>query len=104
MQYPHVHFGASRALHNQVQELQGNIRVFCRVRPLLADEEGTLDHMEFPDRHRDSRKLTVSSSKQDYKGMSTTKEASFTFDRVHNHGAMCLTSPKTHRLTGLWSH
>ena len=27
-----------RKLHNQVQELKGNIRVFCRVRPLLGDE------------------------------------------------------------------
>jgi kinesin family protein C1 len=28
-----------RKLHNQVQELKGNIRVFCRVRPTLGDEE-----------------------------------------------------------------
>lgn len=27
-----------RKLHNMVQELKGNIRVFCRVRPLLGDE------------------------------------------------------------------
>ncbi|XP_042242981.1 carboxy-terminal kinesin 2-like isoform X2 [Homarus americanus] len=29
---------ARRKLHNQVQELKGNIRVFCRVRPLIGDE------------------------------------------------------------------
>ena len=33
--------------------LQGNIRVFCRVRPLLGDEllgnDGTIPHMGFPD-------------------------------------------------------
>lgn len=29
---------ARRLLHNQVQELKGNIRVFCRVRPLLPAE------------------------------------------------------------------
>lgn len=29
---------ARRHLHNQVQELKGNIRVFCRVRPLLPAE------------------------------------------------------------------
>lgn len=27
-----------KKLHNQVQELKGNIRVFCRLRPLLQDE------------------------------------------------------------------
>lgn len=27
-----------RRLHNQLQELKGNIRVFCRVRPVLAGE------------------------------------------------------------------
>ncbi|CCM01834.1 uncharacterized protein FIBRA_03902 [Fibroporia radiculosa] len=27
-----------RKLHNQVQELKGNIRVFCRVRPLLSSD------------------------------------------------------------------
>ena len=28
-----------RALFNQLQELKGNIRVYCRVRPCLSDEE-----------------------------------------------------------------
>jgi kinesin family protein C1 len=31
-----------RDLHNQVQELKGNIRVFCRVRPVAADTEVSL--------------------------------------------------------------
>ncbi|KAK3596665.1 hypothetical protein CHS0354_038897 [Potamilus streckersoni] len=42
-----------RKLHNSIQELKGNIRVFCRVRPLIGDEtlgnDGTLQHMNFPD-------------------------------------------------------
>ena len=42
-----------RQLHNQVQELKGNIRVFCRVRPLLGDElaqtAGEIPHMVFTD-------------------------------------------------------
>ncbi|NXK54849.1 KIFC1 protein, partial [Chauna torquata] len=40
-----------RRLHNLVQELKGNIRVFCRVRPLLAAEKETqkgLEHLHFP--------------------------------------------------------
>jgi hypothetical protein len=28
-----------RTLHNQLQELRGNIRVLCRVRPLLPGEQ-----------------------------------------------------------------
>jgi len=27
-----------RGLHNKLQELKGNIRVLCRVRPLLSHE------------------------------------------------------------------
>ena len=42
-----------RQLHNQVQELKGNIRVFCRVRPLLGEEVtqtgGVIPHMQFTD-------------------------------------------------------
>lgn len=32
-----------RALHNQLVDLKGAIRVFCRVRPLLAKEKAA-DH------------------------------------------------------------
>ena len=34
-----------RALHNAVQELKGNIRVFCRVRPPANDEDPRADKM-----------------------------------------------------------
>ncbi|NXX17034.1 KIFC1 protein, partial [Podargus strigoides] len=40
-----------RRLHNVIQELKGNIRVFCRVRPVLPKEEErqkNLDHLHFP--------------------------------------------------------
>uniref|UniRef100_A0A8B9DUI2 Kinesin-like protein n=1 Tax=Anser cygnoides TaxID=8845 RepID=A0A8B9DUI2_ANSCY len=40
-----------RRLHNLLQELKGNIRVFCRVRPLLAAEQEAqkgLEHLRFP--------------------------------------------------------
>lgn len=29
----------SRKYYNEIQELKGNIRVYCRVRPLSSDEE-----------------------------------------------------------------
>ncbi|KAL8593766.1 hypothetical protein ACOMHN_059259 [Nucella lapillus] len=42
-----------RQLHNTIQELKGNIRVFCRVRPLLGEEvtnsDGVIHHLNFPD-------------------------------------------------------
>lgn len=50
-----------RKLHNTIQELKGNIRVFCRVRPLLGEEllgsDGTINHMAFPD--ADSKMLEL---------------------------------------------
>ena len=37
-----------RKLHNAVQELKGNIRVYCRVRPSLPSEtEVSLTKMDF---------------------------------------------------------
>ncbi|CAN7993966.1 unnamed protein product, partial [Ixodes hexagonus] len=41
-----------RELHNTLQELKGNIRVFCRVRPMLPSEEQAGDlpsRLSFPD-------------------------------------------------------
>ncbi|XP_073113690.1 kinesin-like protein KIN-14F [Elaeis guineensis] len=38
----------NRLLHNQVQDLKGNIRVYCRVRPFLSnqcDGKSTIDHI-----------------------------------------------------------
>ncbi|KFD73298.1 hypothetical protein M514_04582 [Trichuris suis] len=38
-----------RKLHNSVMELKGNVRVFCRMRPLLSSEIGTADANGVPD-------------------------------------------------------
>ena len=54
----HSYFFYKRYLHNQMQELKGNIRVFCRVRPALPGidnpkdfvfEKGLDELMRFPD-------------------------------------------------------
>jgi kinesin family protein C1 len=48
------HESMRRSLHNTIQELKGNIRVFCRMRPLLEDEkddgaETGLSQIKFPE-------------------------------------------------------
>lgn len=43
-----------RKLFNQIQELKGNIRVYCRVRPCLSNEEKELGMgIEFVGQHSD---------------------------------------------------
>lgn len=46
-----------RQLHNQVQELRGNVRVFCRVRPLFKDTDASVQYID-----EESMKLTAPST------------------------------------------
>ncbi|KAL8823929.1 MAG: hypothetical protein Q9191_005435 [Dirinaria sp. TL-2023a] len=71
-----------RKLHNQVQELKGNIRVFCRVRPPLeADSEAA--KIKYPDRESDSKEVEVlGQPEKSSLGSVTTKTNAFCFDRV----------------------
>ncbi|KAI9872054.1 MAG: kinesin-like nuclear fusion protein, partial [Pleopsidium flavum] len=73
-----------RKLHNQVQELKGNIRVFCRVRPTLESEpaeEGA--RISFPDIKEDSKEVEVMGPEEKSSlGNITTKTNAFAFDRV----------------------
>jgi kinesin family protein C1 len=64
---------ARRKLHNRVQELRGNIRVFVRVRPFLPS-----DGVEFNEKHPSLRCLP------DGQGINIAakKEHKFAFDRV----------------------
>jgi kinesin family protein C1 len=67
-----------RQLHNQVQELRGNVRVFCRVRPLFKDTDASVQYID-----EESMKLTAPSTNN---GSLTaeTKDWSFSFDKVFN--------------------
>ena len=73
-----------RKLHNQVQELKGNIRVFCRVRPALeidsADDQAKIS---FPDIEADGKEIEVKGPEEKSSlGTVTTKTNAFAFDKV----------------------
>lgn len=73
-----------RKLHNQVQELKGNIRVFCRVRPSLASEpKEDAARITYPDTGADSKEVEILGPEEKSSlGNITTKKNSFAFDRV----------------------
>ncbi|KAI4299239.1 hypothetical protein L6164_032716 [Bauhinia variegata] len=69
-----------KKLHNTILELKGNIRVFCRVRPLLPDDGiGTDMAVSYPTSTEAlGRGIELVQSGQKYP---------FTFDKVFNHEA-----------------
>lgn len=71
-----------RKLHNQVQELKGNIRVFCRVRPTLAAEVDESVNIVYPDGGGDSKEVAIMSEQKSAMGTVTTSKNGFAFDRV----------------------
>lgn len=94
-----------RRLHNTIQELKGNIRVFCRVRPVLPSEiyndleesgteiesldldelekakEACMARIEYPD-NSDHREIVLSSSSESVTGQERKETWNFSFDRV----------------------
>ncbi|XP_056275394.1 kinesin-like protein KIFC1 isoform X2 [Pseudoliparis swirei] len=69
-----------RRLHNAIQELKGNIRVFCRVRPLV--EGGLSKHIQLA--ASDSTTITLAKTEESHTGKAadTQKNYNFNFDRV----------------------
>ncbi|KAF9489289.1 kinesin-domain-containing protein [Pleurotus eryngii] len=80
---------ARRKLHNMVQELKGNIRVFCRVRPVLPSDvpspetlpDSSSANIAFPD-HLDHKEIVVASSSESATGQERKEVYNFNFDRV----------------------
>ncbi|TID14714.1 putative phospholipid-transporting ATPase [Venturia nashicola] len=72
-----------RKLHNQVQELKGNIRVFCRVRPVIEEEDKKPAVINFPDQEDESKEIVVKGEeKRSAVGNVTATNHAFSFDRV----------------------
>lgn len=93
-----------RKLHNMVQELKGNIRVFCRVRPILPSDlpsptsspthtsgsstspspSSVAADISYPD---DDKSIQLFSSTLTATGNTRSETHSFTFDRVFDPSA-----------------
>lgn len=71
-----------RKLFNQVQELKGNIRVMCRVRPAHATEADPAK-ISFPDADTDSKEVAIQGpEKTSATGKDITAAYQYSFDRV----------------------
>lgn len=78
-----------RKLHNMVQELKGNIRVFCRVRPILSSEisdnvapEQALRHLNVGVTADERDEICLTQCTESASGNAMSKSYPFTFDRV----------------------
>ncbi|CAM8990323.1 unnamed protein product [Rhodiola kirilowii] len=65
-----------KKLHNTILELKGNIRVFCRVRPLLPEDDASMESkaVSFP--------TSTESAGRALDVMQNGQKLSFTFDKV----------------------
>eukprot|EP01006_Ploeotia_vitrea_P012969 TRINITY_DN34137_c0_g1_i1.p1 TRINITY_DN34137_c0_g1~~TRINITY_DN34137_c0_g1_i1.p1 ORF type:complete len:599 (+),score=19.74 TRINITY_DN34137_c0_g1_i1:42-1838(+) len=71
-----------KRLHNAIQELKGNIRVFARVR----GPDQAVNHLEFPDK-LDSRQLSIAQTSASVSGVESVKKHPFSFDKVFGPAA-----------------
>ncbi|KAI9296929.1 kinesin-domain-containing protein [Neoconidiobolus thromboides FSU 785] len=75
-----------RQLHNTIQELKGNIRVFCRVRPPVGTEcnqSTEQSHLNFTDINGDKKCIELKQVKESSLSKATTKVYPFKFDKVY---------------------
>lgn len=72
-----------RTLHNRLQELKGNIRVFCRIRPIgeCAGENEIITHLSVTDLDQDGKETVVIRNPKVRQG-SQQQEIKFHFDKV----------------------
>uniref|UniRef100_A0A7S2UCN0 Kinesin-like protein n=1 Tax=Attheya septentrionalis TaxID=420275 RepID=A0A7S2UCN0_9STRA len=72
-----------KVLHNMVQDLKGNIRVFARLRPLLSIDSSPSSCVSFPLHDPDSRRMVIDTP-EDKVDLTTSKPTSweFEFDKV----------------------
>ena len=71
-----------RVLFNKYQELKGNIRVMCRVRPVLDPSEGEEAKISFPDTKTSTQIDVTGPEERSSLGTVTRKVIPFEFDRV----------------------
>ncbi|XP_039021759.1 kinesin-like protein KIN-14G [Hibiscus syriacus] len=64
----------NRKLYNQVQDLKGNIRVYCRIRPMVPGQSNTLSSID----HIDERTVTILTHSKNGK----EARKSFTFNKI----------------------
>ncbi|KAL5089223.1 hypothetical protein Trisim1_005785 [Trichoderma cf. simile WF8] len=71
-----------RVLFNKYQELKGNIRVMCRVRPPLGHSEGQVAQLSYPDDKTSAEILVAGPEEKSSLGVVQRKSYPFEFDRV----------------------
>jgi kinesin family member C1 len=76
-----------RVLFNKYQELKGNIRVMCRVRPVLDETEGDQAGITFPDEKTSAEISLLGPEEKSSLGNVSRKNFPFEFDRVFTPGA-----------------
>uniref|UniRef100_A0A8C5Q3M4 Kinesin-like protein n=1 Tax=Leptobrachium leishanense TaxID=445787 RepID=A0A8C5Q3M4_9ANUR len=68
-----------RTLHNMVQELKGNIRVFCRVRPTLLQEKSfPASHISYP--ATDEKGIILSKTEESHIGREKKESVKYDFN------------------------
>ncbi|KAH8879582.1 kinesin-domain-containing protein [Thozetella sp. PMI_491] len=75
-----------RVLFNKYQELKGNIRVMCRVRPVLDESEGDEAGLQFPDQKTSAQIEVTGPEEKSSLGHISRKVLPFEFDRVFSPG------------------